>query len=165
MLEAAERYAADVNNREPYWISFLGVSGVGKTHLARMLWKHFMAYSRFNVDYDKEHNRIYGNTGQFCHWRKLVSDLKQGDYSLIYDLIEDWFVVLDDVGSAYDPNGFVASSLDQVLNGRLRKWTVLTCNYSLSEIAERMDVRISSRMIRDGSVVVECGDLPDFNTR
>lgn len=165
MLESADRFASDVNNRTPYWISFLGVSGAGKTHLAKMLYRHFMRCSRFNLDYDPEKNKIVGNTGQFCSWRKLISDLRQGDYELIYDLVEDWFVVLDDIGSSYDPNGFAASSLDQVLNGRLRKWTVITCNYSLQDISDRMDVRIASRMIRDGSVIVECSDVPDFNTR
>jgi len=165
MWGAACQFAQDVNNLQPYWISFLGTSGTGKTHLAKMLYRHFMGCSRFNLDYDKEHNRIVGNTGQFCDWRRLTADLRSGDYELIDDLTSDWFVVLDDVGSSYDPNGFVASALDQVLNGRLRKWTVITCNYGLSEIAERMDIRIASRMIRDGSVVVECGDVPDYNSR
>jgi len=165
MWNAAERFAADVNNRTPYWLSFLGTSGTGKTHLAKMLYKHFMGCSRFNLDYDPKVNKIVGNTGQFCDWRRLTADLRSGDYGLIEDLTGDWFVVLDDVGSSYDPNGFVASALDQVLNGRLRKWTVITCNYGLAEIAERMDTRIASRMIRDDSIVVECGDVPDYNAR
>ena len=165
MLNAAEKFAADVNNREPYWISFLSRSGSGKTHLAKMLYQHFLKCSRFNLGFDAQKNRIIGNTGQFCSWRRLVSDLRQGDYDLIRDLVDDWFVVLDDIGSSYDPNGFVASALDQVLNGRLRKWTVITCNYGMQEIADRMDIRIASRMIRDGSVVVDCKDVADFNLR
>ena len=165
MFAQATQFAADVNNVKPYWISLLGESGVGKTHLARMLYRHFMGCSRFNLSLDAQHNRIVGNTGQFCCWRKTCADLRSGDYGLVEDLCDDWFVVLDDIGTAHDPSGFVTSALDRILNSRLRKWTVITCNYGLKEIAERMDVRIASRMIRDNSVVCELSDVPDFNTR
>lgn len=124
-----------------------------------------MGCSRFNVNYDSKTNRITGNTGQFCSWRKTCSDLKQGDYGLIDDLSEDWLVVLDDIGTAHDPSGFITASLDRILNSRLRKWTVITCNFLLKDIAERMDVRIASRMLRDDSVVVELDGVLDFNTR
>lgn len=164
MWAAAEAFAADVNNRAPYWITFCGPSGTGKTHLARMLFRHFMGASRFNVDIDVARQRIIGNTGQFCKWRNLAGELKAGGYDAIEDLIEDSFVVLDDVGAAHDPSSFIASALDQIIAGRGRKWTVVTCNYSLGEIARRMDERIASRLIRDGNVVIEC-NTTDFNLR
>jgi len=162
---AAAQFAQDVNNRRPYWLTLCGVSGTGKTHLAKMLYRHFMGASRFNLDYDPKSNKVTGNSGQFCCWRKTCSDIKQGDYGLIEDLSDDWFVVLDDIGTAHDPSGFIASALDRILNSRLRKWTVITCNFGLKEIADRMDVRIASRMLRDDSIVIELSDVPDFNTR
>lgn len=124
-----------------------------------------MGCSRFNVNYEAISNRIVGNSGQFCCWRKVASDLKGGSYGLIEDLSDDWFVVLDDIGTAHDPSGFIASALDRILNSRLRRWTVITCNLSLKEIAAKIDARIASRMIRDDSVVIELAGLPDFNTR
>lgn len=164
MWRAAEAFAQDVNNRKPYWITFCGPSGTGKTHLAKMLYQHFMGASRFNIDIDVANQKIVGNTGQICNWRKLASELKGGSYDLIEDLCEDWYVVLDDVGAAHDPSGFIASALDRIVAGRARKWTVITCNFSLDEIAKRMDERIASRLIRDGNVVVEC-NTADFNLR
>lgn len=164
MWRAAEKFAADVNNRKPYWLTLCGPSGTGKTHLSKMLFRHFMGASRFNIDFDPVQQKVIGNTGQFCNWRKLSADLKSGCYELIEDLIDDWFVVLDDVGASHDPSGFIASALDQVIAGRLKKWTVITCNFGLAQIAERMDERIASRMIRDDNVVVEC-DTMDFNLR
>ncbi len=39
-------------------------------------------------------------------------------------------------------------SLDELLNARLGKWTVITSNLNIGQIAERLDVRISSRLMR-----------------
>lgn len=164
MWTAAETFSQHVNNRKPYWLTFCGPSGTGKTRLARMLYKHFMGASRFNPNFDVEKQRVIGNTGQFCNWRQLAGDLKSGNYGLVEDLCYDSFVVLDDIGSAHDPSGFIASALDRIVDGRSRKWTVITCNFSIGEIANRMDERIASRLIRDGNVVVEC-DTTDFNLR
>jgi len=113
-----------------------------------------MDQNRFEKKFDAIGNRIYGNTGGFYCWRNCCSSFRSGSYGLIEDLCNEWFVILDDVGSERDPTGFIASALDQILNARQRKWTLITTNLSLREIAE-IDTRISSRMLRNGSVVVE----------
>lgn len=123
--------------------------------LAKEVFRHFMAYSRFEVSLDVTRQRITGNTGQFCDWRTFCKDIRCGAYGRIDDLEEDSFVVLDDIGTEHDPTGFIASTLDRVCNARLRKWTLITCNLSLAQIAERIDTRIADRMVRDGSEVYE----------
>lgn len=169
MYQAAWQYAADLNiKREPYWLVLLGNSGVGKTHLARELYRHFMDYSRFELSVDPEHNRITGNTGQFVDWRKFCGDLRGGSFGRIDDIEDDWFVVLDDVGSEHDPNGFIASALDRIINSRSQlgkvKWTVITCNLTLEQVAERMDTRIADRMMRNHSVVIQ-SDLDSWTIK
>lgn len=164
MFEAAQVFAASINYTEPYWLTLTGKSGIGKTHLARAVWKQWMDQNRFEVKFDKARNRIYGNTGSYINWRELCSQLRSGDYDWIETLCREDFVILDDIGSERDPTGFIASNTDILLNGRLRKWTMITTNLSLKEIADKMDTRIASRMLRDGSVVVECKAL-DYNLR
>ncbi len=113
---------------------------------------------RFKAGYD------VGQRGQFVDWRKLCATVREGSWGWVDDICEDGFIILDDIGSEYDKNGFISSLLDRVLNARIRKWTLITCNLPLDEIAERMDARIASRMIRDGNIVVDC-DTTDYALR
>lgn len=123
--------------------------------LAREVYRHFMEHSRFQIGFEASRQRVTGNTGQFCDWRGFCKDIRSGSFGRIDDLIEDSFVILDDVGTEYDPNGFIASTLDRVCNSRLGKWTLVTCNLSLRQIAEKIDTRIADRMVRGGSEVFE----------
>lgn len=164
-LEAAARFAADINHTEPYWLSFLGKSGVGKTHLARRIFRHFMGVSRFDLSFNPERNRIEGNTGNWCNWRKLCASVREGNYGWVEDLCEDWFVVLDDIGTEYDSSGHLASVLDRIIAGRKKKWTVLTVNLSLEQISEKLDPRIASRMLRDGGQIVDMSEATDYSLR
>lgn len=164
MLAAAKQFAADLNNTDPYWLTMAGDSGIGKTMLAKSVYRHFMAHSRFNLKYDAHKNQIVGNTGQFCNWRGFCADVRGGSFGRIEDLCKDWFVVIDDVGSEHDPSGFIASMVDKIFNDRQRKWTLITSNLLLKQFAEKVDSRVASRMIRYGSKVVEV-EAMDYSLR
>lgn len=118
-----------------------------------------MDYARFEVHLDMQRQHIDGNTGQFVDWRQFSGDLKASCFGRLEDIEKDWFVILDDIGSPHDPTGFIASALDRICNSRSDmtkpKWTFITCNLMLNQIAERIDTRIADRMLRNGSVVVE----------
>lgn len=124
----------------------------------------FMETLRHKIGIHIKEQRLTGQRGQFVDWRKLCSTVREGEWGWVEDLCEDDFVIFDDIGSEYDKNGFISSLIDRLLNARLRKWTLITCNLPLTQIAERMDGRIASRMIRDGSIVVDC-DTIDFALR
>lgn len=161
LLNETARFACDINATMPYWLTLIGEAGIGKTHLARAVYKSFIDITRFDIKLDAQHQHIYGNRGQFCDWRKLCAVVREGAFGWVEDLCEDDFVVLDDIGAEYDRSGFIASVLDRIMNSRRGKWTLITCNLTLQQISERMDVRIASRLMRDSNRVVESGAM-DF---
>lgn len=102
-------------------------------------------------------------SGQFCSWRKFGEEMLAGDYSRTVDLCDDHFVVLDDIAAKRDKSGIAVDKLDTILDSRARKWTVITANLSIEEIAEQLDARIASRLIRNSEVVDV--DVIDYNLR
>lgn len=113
----------------------------------------------------------------WASWPKLVQEMKAGDFSACEQLCEmeekpngtkgptNWFEVIDDIGQLEDTaKGYLLGALSRIADARRKQWTVWTSNLSLQEIAERLDERISSRMIRDGNVVVE-NHCIDWNLR
>jgi DNA replication protein DnaC len=60
--------------------------------------------------------------------------------------------------------GVGVDKLCQILSKREKKWTVVTANLSLAEIAKQMDSRISSRLLRNNSYVVEV-NAEDYEIR
>ena len=92
--------------------------------------------------------------GGFIGWRKIVDQLRNGDYGIMDAVCNDWFVALDDIG-AERASDFSVSKLDQIIDARLGTWTVITCNFTREEIAEQMDVRIASRLGRANNVIVD----------
>lgn len=164
MLSAARTFVDDFDTgKKPRWLVMLGTSGAGKTHLAREIWRWFKASPHFATRVSDDEEIIY--PGQFASWRNVADGILSGNYARMNELCREKFVVLDDIGAEYqDRAGIVKSKLDRLIDARLGKWTLITCNHTLQQIAERMDTRIASRMIRGGSVVVEV-DVPDFNAR
>lgn len=163
-LEAASAFIASVNFTRPYWLTLCSKSGTGKTLLARAAYRQFMEQNRFEFSYDRSRNRIQGNTSMFVDWRKFCDNLRGGAYELVDDLCEEWFVIIDDLGAERDTTGFIAAATDRILNSRRDKWTLITTNLPLSEIGNRIDPRVASRMIRDNNQVVEI-EATDWNLR
>ena len=163
-LEGAAAFAASVNFTPPYWLSLCGKSGTGKTLLARAVYRQFMDQNRFELSFDRARNRIQGNTAMFVDWRKFCDQIRGGAYELIEDVCDEWLVVIDDLGAERDTTGFIAAATDRILNSRRGKWTLITTNLPLSEIGDRIDPRVASRMIRGSNQVVEI-EAVDWNLR
>ena len=163
MLGAAKDFIRDMAiATAPRWLSFLGRSGTGKTHLARSITRFFKAEAAICIEpgTGAQLSRRGGSIG----WRKVVDHLRDGDYGIIHAVCNDWFVALDDIG-AERASDFSVSKLDQVIDARLDKWTVITCNFSQEEIAQHMDVRIASRLGRGNNVIVDGICVRDYSTR
>jgi DNA replication protein DnaC len=130
--------------------------------LARSVTRFFKAEAAIYIEPGTGAHLI--RRGGFIGWRKVVDHLRDGDYGIIDAVCNDWFVVLDDIG-AERASDFSVSKLDQVVDARLGKWTVVTCNFSREEIAEHMDVRIASRLGRGKNVIVDGIYVRDYSTR
>jgi DNA replication protein DnaC len=166
MLNGAEDFCQAMNKGSaPYWISYLGGTGIGKTHLSKEIFRyvdnhysHTELYQRRDGSYSNYRECI------FMDCRKLAKMARNGEYDSITNLSNVYFLVLDDLGAAYDRNGYIASVYDELINDRLGKWTVITSNLDAEEISEQLDARIASRLVRNNSVRLDL-TAPDYNTR
>lgn len=187
MLSEAKRFLIEMwTGAEPRWLTICGRSGVGKSHLARRI-ADFLRKQAEWIYLDtvflrkSEHSRTYldgygyaQEKGIFTRWADLVKSSRDGDYYPFNRACLDWCKVVDDIGAAGFSSEkregaavltpFVLEKLGELCDSRLRKWTVLTSNYNRKQIGEQFDVRIASRLARDGNVIVEC-NVRDFNSK
>lgn len=132
-----------------HWLSFTGLSGVGKTFLARM------ALAAAKEAPGMMEHRTLSCPVVTTYWPTLLNKLREGEYHRVTDLIAANVVLLDELTIDHDPSGFGADRLCHILSGRVGKWTLITSNLTISQIAD-IDPRIASRMVRGGSVVLNC---------
>ena len=131
------------------WLSLLGASGIGKTHLAEA--------ARDALIHERPTLPI-----QFWKWQKVVSMLRSGDWAFVEYLVKEVYVlILDDVG-AENTTPSILSALNRVVDGRLGKWTIFTSNLLPDNIRETLDARIASRLYRGNNVVCRVKDAPDY---
>lgn len=137
---------------DPHWISFIGASETGKTHLARALFK---AWNKWGRLVDHPSGATTSRSGAFVQWGEACDDFRTGNWTRVTSLCELDFLVLDDIGTEHDPSGCCKAALTRILDARLGKWTVITSNLSSAEIGDAIDYRIMSRMSRGLNRVVE----------
>jgi DNA replication protein DnaC len=137
------------------WLAFLGVSGTGKTMVADRIYRY---WDRYLSEYTCP---ITGATlyreGLKIEVPAMVRQIKSAiatTGSWIEDAVAAPFLFLDEIGASHDKSGFVADLLFQILTARIGKPTLLTGNLLVKDLAE-IDVRISSRLIRDDNVCVQ----------
>ncbi len=161
MVDAASRFVKAIRNKsEPHWISFIGTSGAGKTYLARRIWNWYQNDRSLFRASIVEGEIVY--PGSFNSWPKIAGELLSNQsYWKLEELQREKLVILDEIGSDRDPSGHVRDCLARVLSVRVGKWTIITSNKSMGDIQRDIDTRISSRMIRDGNIVVDV-EVPDF---
>jgi DNA replication protein DnaC len=143
-------------------LTLCGPAGVGKTMLARAIfnelgwdaWRNLSAIPQ-RLLVNGTSRTLANRSASFRDWRKVSDAFKGGEWSLVEAMEQPLLLCVDDVGADYDPNLVAASKLDRILRSRRDKWTVVTCNLGLDQIAEKMDPRIASYLIRDGNTVVE----------
>lgn len=159
MIVAAKAFADLATiNYEPYWLSFCGTSGTGKTFLADIILNKLRGIKAL-VDHPTLTCGIMRR-----HWPSVVKKLYDWETWRLDEMADANLLLLDEVSCAVDQKGFEREWLWRVLSARPKKWTIITSNHPLEQIATLIDVRIASRMVRDGSVVVEINTI-DFSNR
>jgi DNA replication protein DnaC len=165
MLHAAKTFASAMQRKEPpYWLCLLGPSGAGKTHLAKALLRFWRQKAGWWMLAAPGGDIPQLKDSRFVSWRAFIERQRNGNFTEIESVIDLPFAIIDDVGAEHDPMGFAKSRLDRLADERLGKWTVFTSNLLLNQVAQQIDPRISSRMIRSGNLVIEC-DVIDYNVR
>jgi DNA replication protein DnaC len=135
------------NNERPRWISFLGDSGTGKTHLGSRC---------FNFLWRRTNWRACSYIGHVVYWPDFVQRLRSGESFGKRDDMKRWPVLmLDDIGAERDTTGFASEELNTLLGCRGDKWTILTANVTLQKLAQ-IDQRIASRVVRGKNIAVQC---------
>lgn len=173
MKEAAEQFVNDMlGKKASRWLSFLGSSGAGKTMLAKWISSVFKDRLDWEINWPateltrtaaQPYGRIIRHRGDYRTWGSVAKLLRDGEFRLFDDICGVGFLVVDDIGAEHGSD-FISSKLYELCSRREGKWTVFTGNLSLSDIEARLDARIASRMIRNGSIVIDV-DVPDFNLR
>ena len=162
MLKLSEDWLTAINNNDkPYWCSLLGASGTGKTYLAKGCKQKIADYTLDLYEDKKGRNQRY--TVDFMYWPEVVRRVRGGEYYLIDSYSKKDILFIDDFGAEHKTEFSIGGS-NELFNKRLHKWTFLTSNLSLNDIAEQIDSRISSRIIRDGNRVAETNAM-DFSLR
>lgn len=158
-LPAVQAFCSAALRREPpaRWLSFLGPSGVGKTHLLRQAFRFLEARMRIKT--------VTGWRAAQCAHIIPAEDLT--DWQAPRDYAGYDVIYVEDIASGGDATkgsgGVLRSRIAELLQLRSRRWTMLDGNLSRSQVAACFDGRIASRLKRDGSWLVEIGgDCPDF---
>lgn len=160
--DACARFIADMEaGREPYWLTLTGLQGVGKTMLARQTFE----FARDQCNPGRHSLWVAGhgtyseqNRRPRCVWfgaPQFKDRMLGGEYDLPEYLRADYLVVIDDLGAARDTReNALADGLYRLADHRSHRWMIWTTNLTLKEIGERLDPRISSRLIRDDNKLV-----------
>ena len=139
----------------PRWLSIIGKSGTGKTHICKRLWfyaKEKSDWSRFNY------------FPKVIFWPDFIQTLRAGDAFEMRQEMKRWPVLfLDDIGAERDPTGFAAEELNTLLGCRIDRWTLITSNKDAEGI-KAIDGRIFSRLIRGNNICVGI-DTKDYSER
>lgn len=172
LVEARDACAIMVADMErgapPYWLTLAGENGCGKTYLLRQVWEQAKRINPGNPknnpiwppnweDFLQAGVNIYGDSRPYALWYDeggLASRMRAGDHDLPRNLRGDYFVALDELGATRDPTNYISEAVGTLCDNRLGRWSVFATNLQLQEIADRMDARITSRLIRDDNKVV-----------
>lgn len=161
MLDQARQFAFSAREPlfpNPYWISFCGTNGGGKTFLANIIFNQLRTLPNLAL-----HFTLISGVMKI-HWPTLVPKLYNREMWRLEDATDANLLLVDEIACSADNRGIEREWLWRLLSGRQHKWTIITSNHSLQQIAEQIDARVASRMIRDGSVVVEVNTV-DFSNR
>ena len=150
MRDAAAGWVCAMQTEQtPRWLSLVGESGTGKTMLA------LAALAEARCTPGIMHHKSLRCPIINTYWPTLLNQLRDGQYYRVTDLIGANVVLIDELTIDHDPSGFAADKLCHILSGRVGKWTLITSNLTIERI-EQLDRRIASRMVRGGSVVINC---------
>lgn len=165
VLDTVKRFCTDVlRHKEPYWLTLLGPSGIGKTLLLKQAFKILDAGGDgWPIPLHDGRGSERRATCAHIVPAKDLEDYRSPRYYAGLDL-----VYVEDIGSGVGlekgAGAVLRSRVAELLQLRSLKWTMLCANLSRTEISQQIDGRIASRLKRDGSRLFEFSrNVPDFS--
>ena len=164
VLPAVQAFCSAVIERETprRWLSLLGPSGVGKTHILKQA---LICLQSANARGLWKIPTPTGHRGpQIAH---LIPAVDLGDFRAARDYARHDVIYIEDIGSGATldkgAGAVMRSRIAELLQLRSNRWTIMDANLYRAEIESRIDGRIASRLKRDGSWMIEIPDeVPDF---
>jgi hypothetical protein len=146
-IDAAGHWAECFRDgKQPRWLTLTGPTGRGKTHIAQRLFT--WAKCRSDTSYTTY-------IVAMIYWPGFVSELKAGQaYERLRDMATWPVLFLDDIGAERDTSGFATEQLNTLLGQRIDRWTILTSNLLLPQLAA-IEPRIADRIIRPPNLRAE----------
>lgn len=144
------KYAANFS-RNSVNILFMGGTGLGKTHLS---------LSIANVVINKGYSVVYGTA------QNILSDLQnenfgRADNIMYYEraVLNCDLLIIDDLGTEFK-NNYTVACLFNIINFRIsaKLPTIISTNYTLDELDEKYDQRITSRITGEYKKLVLIGN-------
>lgn len=137
------------------FLVYLGSPGIGKTYLCAAFTE--WALMKFNSF------RYWNESELFTRVRASIDETK-GDYlQCLKLLIDDEFVIIDDLGSTGLTEWrkeVIFDAIDERYNSALP--TVVTSNFSVAEIKQLYHPRLSSRLFAAENVIIEINEGTDL---
>lgn len=180
--------ASILDGKEPYWLVLVGASGTGKTMLTHRISRFISAFGD-KIYSDTVAKKLpasapvekvswcYQQEGScLAEWRNLVPNCEKNQ-TRYRRAFRDWFKAIDDLKAqsgdtvtidkqtSIQPKAFEIRAAGDLLDARLRRWTIINSNLTRSQLAIFWDVRIASRLMRDGNTLVDLSDVSDFAFR
>jgi DNA replication protein DnaC len=144
-------------NKPTNFMVYCGGPGIGKTHLCAALVPWALEKFRYNWRYWTENDLF----------KRLRQDMDryQGDYmDNLKHLIDDDFLIIDDVGSSVKSTEWREEILFALLDKRYNSMqpTMITSNFLQKEFLEKYHSRIHSRLFSNDNIIIEIADGVDF---
>ena len=146
--EACWFYDDIITKKPARWVSFTGQSGTGKSEWAKRI---------------KAELKSRGYNVQMWNWSTVCDDyLNKGDYNILTHLEKLPILIIDEIGQSDWVTG--TKKLSHLLDRRMNKFTICISNLSGNDIANKLDVRIASRMNRGNNRICVMGNnCPDYD--
>lgn len=163
--DAAARFVNDAalwldGKAKPRWVSFVGRSGTGKTHLAKEIYRYVWR----NLGGENDRQKLFFLDFRFAPADELAQQWRERKSAYLPEYERAPLLVVDDMGTVADKSGFVTDAMYTLLSRRIGKWTVITSNLTYSAISEQFDERLADRMIRGKNEVASL-DCPSWSRR
>ena len=132
-------------------ILLVGTTGTGKTHISTAIAREII-HQGYDVVYDSIHNIIYDFEADKFKSGYNQTDLRSEKY------LECDLLIIDDLGTEFS-NQFTISCLYNLINTRINRGlsTIISTNLTATELSEKYDGRICSRLLGRDTLVLMFG--------